>query len=110
MQEKRIHQIFVVSVLFKGDKATYLEADQKPEEATFKVDATKKPKHIDLILMTDPKDKGLKIQAIYQLDGDSLTLCYKLPPPEAKNTTLTERPTEFTSAKGGLLLKLKRAK
>ncbi len=102
-----------ITVVFKGDKAIYDEKGKKPDEATFKVNATKKPKHLDLVLppnKADKTDKGMKIQAIYELDGDTLKLCYRMPPPTAKDQTLTERPMEFDSRKGGTLLRLQRVK
>ena len=94
-----------VTVVFKDDKAIYQEPDYRVE-ATFRVDGKKTPKHLDLTLPPDPKDKndkGLKIQAIYQLDGDRLKICYRVPPAEDKKTTVTERPTAFDSKKGGTL-------
>lgn len=52
-------------------------------EGTVKLDATKKPKAIDLDV------NGRIIKAIYELEGDTLRLCY--------NLTSDERPTEFES-------------
>src|SRR5690242_12093673 len=43
-----------VSVIFAGDKLTFKEGD-KAEEGTYKIDATKKPKHIDLTKGKDGK-------------------------------------------------------
>ena len=100
-----------ITVLFKGDKATYVEPGVPDEVATFKVDAAKSPKHLDLYLPPDPKDKTVKeltILAIYQLDGDTLKICYRLPKDKAK--TVSERPAAFDSKNGGYLLQLKRAK
>jgi uncharacterized protein (TIGR03067 family) len=101
-----------VTVEFKGSKAVYLEANQKPEEAEIKLNAGETPRQMDLTLAADPKDKndkGLKIQAIYQLEGDTLKICYKSPA-NLKGATETERPKEFDSKNGGLLMQLKRAK
>jgi uncharacterized protein (TIGR03067 family) len=102
-----------VTVTFKGDQAVYKAANETaPSVATFKVDATKKPKHLDLVLPPDPKekdDKGLTIQAIYQLDGDNLEVCYLLPGPKDKNVSVTVRPATITSKDGHKMLKLKRA-
>jgi len=100
-------------LVFKGDKAILEEKGRPPEEATFKVDATKKPKQLDLLQPPNPAakaDKGLKIQAIYELDGDTLRICYRVPPPTAKDQTVSERPTQFGSAKGGTLMHLQREK
>jgi len=102
-----------IAVVFKGDRAILEEKDSPPSEAVFKVDATKKPKQLDLLVPINPADKidkGLKILAIYELDGDTLRICYRVPPPTAKDPTVTERPTRFRSARGGTLLHLHRDK
>jgi uncharacterized protein (TIGR03067 family) len=52
-------------------------------EGSVKLDATKQPKAIDLDV------NGRIIKAIYELDGDTLRMCY--------NLTSDERPTEFES-------------
>jgi uncharacterized protein (TIGR03067 family) len=67
-----------------GGKLTVL-AHGNTEEGTFKLDATKKPKQIDLTT----EDKSLK--GIYELDGDTLKLCVD---------EEGSRPTEFKSPEG----------
>lgn len=52
-------------------------------EGTVKLDTTKSPKSIDLDV------NGRIIKGIYELDGDTLRLCY--------NLTSDQRPTEFES-------------
>ena len=57
-----------------------------------RIDATKKPKTIDLEV-TSGSYKGQVYRGIYELDGDTLRVC--LAQPES-----TERPTEFSARKG----------
>ena len=56
---------------FKGDKAS-MEFMGMAKEGDFKLDPTTKPKSIDLTIYGKP-GKG-----IYQIDGDSLTICIKI--------------------------------
>jgi uncharacterized protein (TIGR03067 family) len=62
----------------------------------FKLDPTKSPKTLDQ--STEYKGDKLPIskpvQAIYKLDGDTLTICYQGYYDKGK------RPTEFSAAKG----------
>jgi uncharacterized protein (TIGR03067 family) len=73
-------------------------------EYTFKLDPAKKPKGIDMTIVDGPY-KGDVVPGIYELDGDTLTLC--LP-----NKPMTGRPAEFKSAQGSqlALFHLKRIK
>ncbi len=83
-------------LVIDGERIT-LHGDSSPKDGTFKLDATKSPKHIDITI----KDKqGL---GIYKLQGDSLTL--------ALGETLRGRPTAFASEEGSriALVVLKRA-
>jgi uncharacterized protein (TIGR03067 family) len=65
----------------------------KPVEATIKLDPSKKPKHINLLI------NGKETSGIYQFDGKRLQLAFGEP-----------RPTEFKSVEGSgrLLLILSR--
>lgn len=60
-------------------------------KGTSKLDATKKPKQIDLSNETGP-DKGKTLLAIYELDGDEYKVCIAAPG--------KDRPTEFSSKEG----------
>ncbi len=72
-----------------GDKLFIKELDKaNPLEVTFKLDAAKKPKHIDLTRTIDGRAETAT--GIWELDGDKLKLC--VAEPEVK-----ERPTEFKS-------------
>ena len=57
-----------------------------------KIDATKRPKTIDVEVTAGPH-KGMVYQGIYELDGDTLRICFAMP-------ERTERPTEFSARKG----------
>jgi uncharacterized protein (TIGR03067 family) len=74
---------------FKGDKVTVELKDSK-EEATYKLDPSKKPRRIDL-KPTTGEYKGKTLLGIYELDGDKLKLY-------AANEPGDDRPTEFKSS------------
>jgi uncharacterized protein (TIGR03067 family) len=59
------------------------------EEGTFKLDAGKEPRKIDLAITTG-NDKGKDQLGIYQLTGDMLKVCFAAPGSK-------DRPTEFAS-------------
>jgi uncharacterized protein (TIGR03067 family) len=62
------------------------------EWAVKKIDATKNPKTID-IEITAGEYKGVMYLGIYELDGDTLRICFALP-------DRPERPTDFSASKG----------
>ena len=67
---------------------------------TFKIDATAKPKTIDMTA-TSGDNAGKTSLGIYDLDGDTLKICWA---PPGK-----DRPTEFKSAEGsGVLLSVQK--
>jgi uncharacterized protein (TIGR03067 family) len=86
----------------KDGKFVLKSKGETDKEGTFKLDAGKKPPEIDLI---PPKDADQKetMQAIYQLDGDTLKLAYSIKGPEGK------RPTAF-DPKEAAIMTLKRKK
>lgn len=73
------------------DKYATRKGDELLFESEYKLDASKKPAEIDII-GTEGDLKGKAAKGIYQLDGDTLKLCYVMPG--------GERPKEF-SAKAG---------
>ncbi len=73
----------------KGNQYTVFLFDKPLGGGTFKMDATKKPKTIDSF---PDKMGGKSMLGIYEMKGDSLTVCYASPG--------KHRPTEFTSKKG----------
>ena len=72
----------------KGSSYTVYRFRKAIGGGTFKLDATKSPRHIDLALSDGPA-KGKVIPGIYKLEKDALTLCYAQPG--------GKRPTEFAS-------------
>jgi uncharacterized protein (TIGR03067 family) len=72
-------------------------------EATFKFDAAAKPKELDLAY-TSGVDKGTTKKAIYEIDGDTLRVCYPF--------MGAGRPTEFAGPPEGkaLLMTYKRVR
>jgi uncharacterized protein (TIGR03067 family) len=60
-------------------------------KGTFKIDASKKPKAIDL-QAAGAAAKGQPILGIYEFEGDTWKVCYANPG--------KERPTEFTAKEG----------
>jgi uncharacterized protein (TIGR03067 family) len=58
------------------------------------IDATKNPRSIDIEVTAGPH-KGVIYRGIYELDGDTLRICFALP-------ERTERPTEFSARKGSI--------
>ena len=84
----------IAKLVFDNKKLT-MTGEQKAKEFSYKLDAAKKPKHIDLIALSGPfKDKTSL--AIYELSGDTLKLCIF-------NKESKERPAEFKSEKGSSL-------
>ena len=67
-----------------------LKGAESPDSGTVAVDAAKKPRTMD-VTGTDGPNKGKTFPCIYELDGDTLRICYDL---SGKN-----RPTEFKTAK-----------
>jgi uncharacterized protein (TIGR03067 family) len=70
-----------ITMTIKGDMLTVSDGNAN-ETGTFTLDATKKPRTMDLVTM------GAKILLIYDVDCDTLKLCWRTPG--------GERPKEFT--------------
>ncbi len=62
------------------------------EWAVKKIDPTQNPKTIDIEVAAGPY-KGVVYLGIYELDGDTLRICFAMP-------DKPERPTDFSAAKG----------
>jgi uncharacterized protein (TIGR03067 family) len=61
-------------LVFEKDKILFTgSADEK--EMTYRLDVTKKPKQIDMILTED--GKKITFPGIYELDGDTLKICFR---------------------------------
>jgi uncharacterized protein (TIGR03067 family) len=80
-----------MTLTFEGAKHTVKKGDEVIQVGTQKLDASKSPKTID-VTMTDGPNKGAVLLGIYEIDGDTLKVCFDL---EGK-----KRPTEFKSAAG----------
>jgi uncharacterized protein (TIGR03067 family) len=73
----------------------------KTLKMTFQVDPAKNPKEIDF-KWTEPGGKEWTLKGIYQLDGDTLTVC-------KRNQDNEDRPKEFQAGATTLLAVYKRA-
>jgi len=92
------------SLVFEGDKFSVKKSEKVMVKGTFKVDASKKPKEIDMEIADGPDDvKGKTALGIYKLEGDELTWC--VDEPGSGN-----RPKEFATKEGTktMLVKLKK--
>jgi uncharacterized protein (TIGR03067 family) len=78
-------------VIFEGDKHTVKKGDEVIQVGTQKLEPSKSPKAID-VAMTEGPNKGAVMLGIYEIDGDTLKVCFD---PQGK-----ERPTEFKSPPG----------
>lgn len=68
------------AVIIKGDRITMADPGKGAKDLVFKIDPTRKPKHINL---TDPKEKDTA-PAIYALEGNELRICVPLAMKDAK--------------------------
>lgn len=66
----------IIKLVLKGDTYTVTVGDQ-PDEGKVKVDATKKPKTLD-ITGTKGANMGKTMLAIYEVNGDTLRVCYDM--------------------------------
>lgn len=80
-----------IIVTFEGDKHTVKKGDEVIQSGTQKLDPSKSPKTID-VTMTEGVNKGAVMLGIYEIDGDTLKVCFDA---EGK-----KRPTQFKSAPG----------
>ena len=86
------------TLTFTGDTFTVARDGETRMKGTFKTDATKKPKTIDWIVK-EGRNAGKTIVGIYELDGDTLKVCFD---PTGR---AGDRPTEFkTTADSGRTL------
>ncbi len=91
------------TLVFDKDKYSYTTGQGEKGSGTFKLDTSKKPKHLDTVPADGPI-QGQTVEQIYEIDGDNLKICIALPG--------TPRPTEFKSeaASGLWLFTYQRAK
>jgi uncharacterized protein (TIGR03067 family) len=76
---------------YEGDKWLIKVGDKTVASGVFKIDATKKPKEIDILDKTGAKNDKTQL-GIYELQGDTYRYCLA---PAGK-----PRPTEFASKAG----------
>jgi uncharacterized protein (TIGR03067 family) len=92
-------------LVIQGGRFTLQRPKDEAWKGTVTVNPAKKPKTLDLKI-TEGEDKGETFEGIYELQGDTLKVCY--------NTALGlgDRPTSFDSglSKGLLLVVFKRGK
>jgi uncharacterized protein (TIGR03067 family) len=82
-----------IKLVLKDDKYTVTVGD-RVDQGTVKLNPAANPKELD-ITGTEGPNKGKKILAIYERDGDTLRICYDL--------SGKTRPTEFKTKEGTLL-------
>src|SRR5262249_11006433 len=92
------------AVAFKGDKMGTLYKGRALSEPRVKVARTWGPKALDQTPADGPM-KGQSVPAIYELDGDTLKICWDF-------SEKRQRPKEFTAMKGSpcVLMVYKREK
>jgi uncharacterized protein (TIGR03067 family) len=79
-----------IKFVITGDKYTFA-INNENEEGTIKLDSSKSPKAFD-VQITEGSSKGKSQQGIYQLEGDTLKICFAGPG--------KERPTEMSTKEG----------
>jgi len=80
------------TISLKLDKGKYeVFVGQNPDKGTYTVDATTKPKSMS-VTGTEGPNNGKTFPCIYELNGDTLRICYDL--------SGAKRPTEFKSVAG----------
>lgn len=84
-----------MTVIFDGDKYVVKQGGTLVESAIMKLDPSRSPKSFDSTVTEGP-NKGAVILGIYELDGDTLRVCFD---PQGK-----KRPTEFKGEPGSQTL------
>jgi uncharacterized protein (TIGR03067 family) len=90
-------------LIIKHGTLTSDDGKRKEKVGSYKIDPSKKPKAIDLTYTANEGKE--RTSAIYELDGDTLKICWSEKDPD-------HRPTEFTGKEGSgqTLMVLKRKK
>jgi uncharacterized protein (TIGR03067 family) len=88
-----------LKLTFRGDRVSNPLIKQ---EGLFALDSKANPHTLDMIVLKEGKSKVLAL--LYELDGDTLRLCLPFDPDKP------DRPKEFSSKGGQIVLTLKRGK
>ena len=80
-----------LTLTFAGDKYTVKKGDEVIQVGRQKLDPSRSPKAID-VTITEGLNKGKSMLGIYEIDGDTLKVCF--------DEGGKKRPTEFKSAAG----------
>ena len=83
-----------LKMTFTKEKIVTEMPDGTKRESAYKLDPTKTPKAID-IEVASGEHKGVVYLGIYELDGDTLRICFAMPDRPV-------RPTEFSAGKGSV--------
>lgn len=89
--QKLPDEVVKTFTLVLADGKYTVKSSSPDDKGTVRLDPTKKPKELDVTGVEGP-NKGKTFPAIYELDGDSLKVCYDL--------AGKKRPTGFKSAPG----------
>jgi uncharacterized protein (TIGR03067 family) len=87
-----------IKLTVNGNKRTLKRGDEVVAQSTFKLDASKSPKQIDITLESGDA-KGRTFHGIYEIDGDTQKVCL--------NLMGDDRPKDFSAkADSGCLLQV----
>jgi len=92
-------EVAKLKITFTGDKWVVREDGNVVQAGTHKLDPTKKPAQVDAAV-TEGQDKGSTMLGIYQLEGDTMKVCF--------DTQGKERPTSFQAKAGQFAVVIQR--
>lgn len=91
LHDGQVQKLDPITWTFADDKYTN-KVGKQTEKWTYKLDGSKNPKTIDSEYFVSAGFPGRKLTGIYELNGDTLKVCYDL--------TGKGHPNDFTAAKG----------